>query len=115
MSTFEKPWGYELWWAQTERYVGKLLHVNAGHKLSLQYHVKKDETIHLWGGELILALDEDGLRHSRAVLREHGNMSSPTVLFVLERMLRDAKLMEIGAGTSQIQRLIIARELLGKG
>ncbi len=62
----EKPWGYELWWAQTERYVGKLLHVNAGHKLSLQYHVKKDETIHLWGGELILALDEDG-----SGIREH--------------------------------------------
>ncbi|HEY6106208.1 MAG TPA: cupin, partial [Anaeromyxobacteraceae bacterium] len=42
----EKPWGHELWWAQTERYVGKVLHVKAGHKLSLQYHQKKDETIH---------------------------------------------------------------------
>jgi predicted naringenin-chalcone synthase len=39
--------------------------------------------------EKALDLDEDGLRHSRAVLREHGNMSSPTVLFVLERMLRE--------------------------
>ena len=59
----EKPWGHELWWAQTERYVGKLLHVKAGHKLSLQYHEKKDETIHLWSGELQLVLDEgDGLR-----------------------------------------------------
>ncbi len=56
----EKPWGHELWWAQTDRYVGKLLHVKAGHKLSLQYHERKDETIHLWSGELILALDEDG-------------------------------------------------------
>jgi quercetin dioxygenase-like cupin family protein len=54
----EKPWGYELWWAQTDRYVGKLLHVKAGHRLSLQYHVKKDETIHLWSGQLTLALDE---------------------------------------------------------
>ena len=64
MSTFEKPkrvekpWGFELWWGQTDRYVGKLLHVNAGAQLSLQYHVKKDETIHLWAGELRLALDE---------------------------------------------------------
>ncbi len=56
----EKPWGHELWWAQTDRYVGKLLHVKAGHQLSLQYHVKKDETIHLWRGDLTLALDEDG-------------------------------------------------------
>jgi quercetin dioxygenase-like cupin family protein len=56
----EKPWGYELWWAQTDRYVGKLLHVKAGHRLSLQYHLKKDETIHLWSGDLTLVLDEDG-------------------------------------------------------
>ena len=54
----EKPWGHELWWAQTDRYVGKLLHVKAGHRLSLQYHQEKDETIHLWSGELLLVLDE---------------------------------------------------------
>src|SRR5437667_9326041 len=54
----EKPWGHELWWAQTERYVGKLLHVKAGHRLSLQFHNKKDETIHLWSGDLTLVLDE---------------------------------------------------------
>jgi mannose-6-phosphate isomerase len=56
----EKPWGYELWWARTERYVGKLLHVKAGTQLSLQYHVKKDETIHLWSGDMVLVLREDG-------------------------------------------------------
>jgi mannose-6-phosphate isomerase len=54
----EKPWGHELWWAQTERYVGKVLHVKAGHRLSLQYHQRKDETIHLWSGDLLLVLDE---------------------------------------------------------
>jgi mannose-6-phosphate isomerase len=54
----EKPWGHELWWAQADRYVGKLLHVKAGHKLSLQYHEVKDETIHLWSGELLLVVDE---------------------------------------------------------
>jgi mannose-6-phosphate isomerase len=54
----EKPWGYELIWAHTERYVGKLLHVNAGHSLSLQYHNVKDETIHLQSGQLKLVVDE---------------------------------------------------------
>ncbi len=54
----EKPWGYELWWAQTEKYVGKLLHVKAGFQLSLQYHVKKDETIHLAAGRMVLVLKE---------------------------------------------------------
>lgn len=48
----EKPWGYELIWAHTDRYVGKILHVDAGHALSLQYHREKDETIHLLKGEL---------------------------------------------------------------
>jgi mannose-6-phosphate isomerase len=48
----EKPWGYELIWARTERYVGKVLHIEAGHALSLQYHERKDETIHVLRGEL---------------------------------------------------------------
>jgi mannose-6-phosphate isomerase-like protein (cupin superfamily) len=48
----EKPWGYEIIWASTDRYVGKILHVNAGHALSLQYHVRKDETIHLLRGRM---------------------------------------------------------------
>jgi mannose-6-phosphate isomerase len=48
----EKPWGYELVWAETELYVGKLLHVSAGHALSLQYHERKDETLHLLSGEM---------------------------------------------------------------
>ena len=48
----DKPWGYELIWADTELYVGKILHVTAGHALSLQYHVQKDETIHLLRGSM---------------------------------------------------------------
>jgi quercetin dioxygenase-like cupin family protein len=65
----EKPWGHELWWAHTDRYVGKLLHVRAGHQLSLQFHRKKDETIHLWSGDLTLVLDEDGSGLSEHKLR----------------------------------------------
>ena len=48
----DKPWGYELHWAKTERYVGKILHIDAGQALSLQYHNRKDETILLWEGRL---------------------------------------------------------------
>jgi quercetin dioxygenase-like cupin family protein len=50
----EKPWGHELVWARTDHYVGKILHVKAGHTLSLQYHNLKDETMHVLRGELIL-------------------------------------------------------------
>jgi len=52
----EKPWGHELIWARTERYVGKVLHVRAGHALSLQYHNQKDETLHVLSGELLLRI-----------------------------------------------------------
>ena len=48
----EKPWGHELIWAETDQYVGKILHVRAGHALSLQYHERKDETIHVLRGTL---------------------------------------------------------------
>lgn len=58
----DKPWGHELIWARAERYVGKILHVKAGHILSLQYHNQKDETMHVLSGELILrTLDGDTL------------------------------------------------------
>ena len=49
----EKPWGYEIIWAHTDRYAGKILHINAGHALSVQYHRVKDETIYLLSGQLI--------------------------------------------------------------
>ena len=48
----EKPWGSELIWAETSDYLGKILRVSAGHALSLQYHEKKDETIHLLSGRM---------------------------------------------------------------
>ena len=41
----DKPWGREVWWAHTARYTGKLLEVRAGHRLSLQYHRTKLETL----------------------------------------------------------------------
>jgi mannose-6-phosphate isomerase-like protein (cupin superfamily) len=50
----DKPWGHELWYAVTERYVGKILHVEAGHRLSLQFHERKDESSYLLSGRLKL-------------------------------------------------------------
>ena len=56
----EKPWGYELWWARTERYVGKILHLRRGESLSLQYHNVKDETILLQSGRLLFETRSTG-------------------------------------------------------
>jgi mannose-6-phosphate isomerase len=55
----EKPWGYELIWAQTGKYLGKILHINRGGQLSLQYHRKKDETFLLYSGRLLLVLEDE--------------------------------------------------------
>ena len=55
-----KPWGHEIIWAHTDRYVGKVLHINAGHALSVQYHERKDETVYLLAGELIYWVKLDG-------------------------------------------------------
>jgi len=51
--TVPKPWGHETIWAATDRYVGKILHIKAGQALSVQYHNRKDETVHLLSGELV--------------------------------------------------------------
>ena len=56
----EKPWGYELIFAQTDRYVGKVLHIAPGQALSFQYHERKDETFFVASGEIELAVEEDG-------------------------------------------------------
>jgi len=61
----DKPWGYELHWAKTGRYVGKLIHVNAGHALSLQYHNQKDETIFLSSGRMLFEIAAQPLHHLR--------------------------------------------------
>ncbi|MER3447015.1 MAG: cupin [Candidatus Dadabacteria bacterium] len=55
-----KPWGYEIWWALTDKYVGKILHINKSHSLSFQYHNVKDETIYLYTGEMIIEIEEIG-------------------------------------------------------
>jgi mannose-6-phosphate isomerase-like protein (cupin superfamily) len=55
-SRVEKPWGYELRWAITDRYAGKVLHVNKGHALSLQYHERKDEYLYVTSGVLEMEL-----------------------------------------------------------
>jgi mannose-6-phosphate isomerase len=56
----EKPWGWELIWAHTEAYVGKLLFVRAGQSLSLQFHREKDESWYVESGRANLELGDTG-------------------------------------------------------
>ncbi len=94
LTRVEKPWGWELWWAHTDRYVGKILHINRGAALSYQFHRKKDETIYILHGELALELAPGGGRVRRRRMRpgdalhirpgDHHRMTAVTTCDVLE-------------------------------
>jgi mannose-6-phosphate isomerase len=58
--TVEKPWGWELHWAATDLYVGKILFVRAGHSLSLQFHNEKDESWYVESGRAQIELGDPG-------------------------------------------------------
>jgi mannose-6-phosphate isomerase len=68
----DKPWGHEIWWARTERYVGKILHVRAGESLSLQYHRVKDETIRMLSGRLLFEVSDGADEPLRRIEMEPG-------------------------------------------
>lgn len=53
----EKPWGYELIWAKTEKYAAKILHLDKDKRLSYQYHRKKDETMFVISGKILVELE----------------------------------------------------------
>jgi mannose-6-phosphate isomerase-like protein (cupin superfamily) len=73
----EKPWGYELIWAETDHYVGKVLFIKAGESLSLQFHRVKDESWLVQGGRAKLELGSAG----DAMLKEEVIASGSTFRF----------------------------------
>ena len=75
----DKPWGWELWWAVTEKYVGKVLFIEAGKRLSLQYHNLKDESIYVMDGKLLLHIEGDeGLEQVEMGPGEHRRVPALT-------------------------------------
>ena len=90
----EKPWGYELHWAKTERYVGKLIHVNAGHALSLQYHNLKDETIYLHSGKLLFEIEVDGQLQKREMLPGESVLVTPKTVHRMTA-IEDSDIFEV--------------------
>jgi mannose-6-phosphate isomerase len=68
-----KPWGHEKLWALTDKYVGKILHIEEGNRLSLQYHEVKEETIMVLKGVLELVLEEKSRKHKRTLILQVGD------------------------------------------
>jgi mannose-6-phosphate isomerase len=107
-----KPWGSELIWAETPDYLGKILRVNAGEALSLQYHEKKDETIHLLSGRMRFwaGPSVDGLQEIELVAGESFHVTPGTV----HRMeaVTDCEILE--ASTSHIHDVVRLEDRYGR-
>jgi len=81
-----KPWGYEVIFAKTGRYVGKILHVTKGECLSLQYHEMKEETLFVVRGELKLTIESDGDRRELALRSGQAFHIPPRLIHRMEAM-----------------------------
>jgi mannose-6-phosphate isomerase len=108
----EKPWGYELIWAETDHYVGKLLFVKAGEALSLQFHEEKDETLFLFRGTLELELGA-GVHSLEAVELREGQ-SVRVLPGILHRMvaITDCTLFE--ASTPELDDVVRLSDRYGR-
>lgn len=94
----EKPWGREVIWALTERYVGKVLEVRAGQSLSRQFHRIKDETMCLLSGEAVLELGRpDDVEVEVEVVRMVPGKSIRITPMTVHRLraITDASIMEV--------------------
>jgi mannose-6-phosphate isomerase len=108
----DKPWGYELVWARTGRYVGKILHVKAGHILSLQYHNQKDETMHVLSGELILRTQPAETLVSRSFKAGETVHIPPKLIHQIEAVV-DSDVLE--ASTPELDDLVRLQDRYGRG
>ena len=106
-----KPWGYELIFAQTDKYVGKILHVNAGESLSLQYHEMKEETLYVVDGELKLTIEHDGDRREIPLRKGEAFHIPPRLI---HRMLAvvDTDVAEVS--TTELQDVVRLEDRYGR-
>lgn len=107
----DKPWGYELIWARTDRYVGKILHVRAGQGLSCQYHNRKDETMHVLHGELILRLGTGADRVERRFRAGESVHIRPGVVHQLDAV-EDSDILE--ASSPELDDLVRLSDRYGR-
>ena len=109
----DKPWGYELIWAHTDAYAGKVLFVRAGQSLSLQFHREKDESWHVQSGRAELQLGEPG----NAVLRKEVVGAGSAFRFppgTVHRLtaLEDTTILEVS--TPQLEDVVRLEDAYGR-
>jgi mannose-6-phosphate isomerase len=107
----DKPWGYELHWAKTDRYVGKLIHVNKGHALSLQYHNVKDETIYLWSGRILFEIEIGGSLVQRDMLPGEAVHITPKTVHRMTA-IEDSDIFEVS--TPELDDVVRLKDAYGR-
>jgi mannose-6-phosphate isomerase-like protein (cupin superfamily) len=106
-----KPWGYELIFAKTDRYVGKILHVNKGESLSLQYHEMKDETLYVVDGELRLTIEHEGDRRELVLRKGEAFHIPPRLIHRMEAVV-DTDVAEVS--TTELDDVIRLEDRYGR-
>lgn len=107
----EKPWGYELIWARTDRYVGKILHIEPGHLLSLQYHERKDETFYVLRGQIIFRVREGDQLTARRMGEGDSYHVTPGTIHQMEAVT-SADLLE--ASTPELDDVVRLEDRYGR-
>ena len=96
MRIVDKPWGHEVIWAETDAYVGKILHIEEGEQLSLQYHEIKEETLYCQSGRLELQVaDAEGDELQKIVLEPGQAKHIPTGTVHRMRALSTCDVFEV--------------------
>jgi quercetin dioxygenase-like cupin family protein len=108
----DKPWGYELIWARTDRYVGKILHINRGECLSYQYHRVKEETIHLLRGRMELQVARAGEARRTVQLSPGESFHIPPGLRHRMTALDDCDILE--ASTPELDDVVRLEDRYGR-
>ncbi len=106
-----KPWGYELIYAKTDRYVGKILHINRGESLSLQFHEIKEETLFVVSGVLKLTIEADGERRELTLRAGEAFHIPPRMIHRMEA-LEDSDVAEVS--TPEIDDVIRLEDRYGR-
>ncbi len=108
----EKPWGYELLIAKTDVYAGKVLHVAAGQTLSLQYHQRKDETIHLHSGEAVMVYRDDAGTAGEYPMKPGDSFHIPPHAVHRLRAVTDCDFFEVS--TPQLEDVVRLEDSYGR-
>ena len=108
----EKPWGYEVRWAVTDRYVGKILHVRKGEALSLQYHERKDECLLVVRGaiEMEMGVEDGQLKTTR--MQEGDSVHLPALTRHRITAVNDADIYEVS--TPELEDVVRLEDRYGR-